>query len=115
MRSTIQALTSSQLRELEAALFGERLRLERFVAPESVTAEISHDREVTLGGMPVPGAADEPFAPTPRQADARVQAVDDALARIRNGTYGTCTRCGSAIPFGRLIVLPESDHCVGCP
>ncbi|HEX4934774.1 MAG TPA: TraR/DksA C4-type zinc finger protein, partial [Gemmatimonadaceae bacterium] len=108
MRSTIDALSTSQLRELEDALSRERLRLERFTAPEAVVDAIVHDREVAMGGMPLAGAADEPFAPTPRQADARLQAVDDAIARIRNGTYGTCARCGSAIPFGRLIVLPES-------
>lgn len=48
------------------------------------------------------------------EADARHDAVLEALRRLEEGTYGICTYCNSQIPYGRLIVMPESDHCVGC-
>ncbi|MCC6929876.1 MAG: TraR/DksA C4-type zinc finger protein [Gemmatimonadaceae bacterium] len=38
-----------------------------------------------------------------------------ALARMRDDRYGWCTRCGAPIPLGRLLVMPETTHCVGCP
>jgi len=40
--------------------------------------------------------------------------IDDALARIRDGTYGICENCGCSIPKVRLDVLPYTDSCVRC-
>jgi DnaK suppressor protein len=44
----------------------------------------------------------------------RIQAIDDALARITAGTYGICTSCREAIDPARLRVSPETDVCVQC-
>lgn len=113
MPNTVEILSPSNLAELERALHAERARLERFLPPvPSVDTDPATGME--HGEIPMSDGGDEPFAPTPRQADARLNAVLDALTRIREGRYGTCIRCGAGIPFGRLIVLPESDHCVGC-
>ena len=40
--------------------------------------------------------------------------VLDALARVENGTYGTCVDCGKPIPEGRLEARPEAARCVAC-
>jgi RNA polymerase-binding transcription factor DksA len=40
--------------------------------------------------------------------------IDGALARIDAGTYGACTRCGSAIPEERLELRPFASRCVAC-
>lgn len=40
--------------------------------------------------------------------------VAGALARIENGTYGTCVDCGKPIPEGRLEARPEAARCVAC-
>ncbi len=40
--------------------------------------------------------------------------VSDALARIAQGTYGTCADCGSPVPEGRLEAKPEAACCVAC-
>ena len=40
--------------------------------------------------------------------------IDAALQRIENGTYGTCTNCGSQIPEERLEALPWATLCIGC-
>lgn len=42
------------------------------------------------------------------------QALNEALERLRDGTYGNCIYCGNAIPAGRLLVIPETTHCLGC-
>jgi RNA polymerase-binding transcription factor DksA len=46
--------------------------------------------------------------------EGRLDAIDAALARLEAGTYGTCNTCNEPIPYGRLIVMPEATHCVGC-
>lgn len=40
--------------------------------------------------------------------------VAGALQRMDEGRYGVCVRCGGPIPFARLTVLPETQHCLGC-
>ena len=45
-------------------------------------------------------------------AEAVLAAVNRALERIENGTYGTCRRCGRAIPDERLEALPYAELCI---
>src|SRR3954454_1314109 len=40
--------------------------------------------------------------------------VDRALAKLGEGSYGTCDSCGAPIAPGRLRVAPESVHCIDC-
>jgi DnaK suppressor protein len=47
-------------------------------------------------------------------ARQRVRAVDEALARMDDGTYGTCVVCGEPIPDERLEARPLSVRCVRC-
>lgn len=44
----------------------------------------------------------------------QLDAVDAALGRIANGTYGTCASCGKPIDPARLEARPESIYCVDC-
>jgi DnaK suppressor protein len=48
------------------------------------------------------------------QARAAVDEIDQALAKITNGTYGVCERCGQNIPRARLEALPYAALCVQC-
>jgi RNA polymerase-binding protein DksA len=45
--------------------------------------------------------------------DQRAQ-VKAALARIEDGSYGTCVDCGQPISETRLQVRPEAARCVQC-
>ena len=40
--------------------------------------------------------------------------IEEALARIEDGTFGSCLRCGGAIGRQRLRALPEARFCVSC-
>lgn len=44
----------------------------------------------------------------------RLQQIDNALARILQGTYGLCLKCGKEIPKARLEVLPYAFLCINC-
>jgi DnaK suppressor protein len=41
-------------------------------------------------------------------------AIDTALQRIEDGTYGTCTNCGKSISPERLEALPWTTLCIDC-
>lgn len=38
--------------------------------------------------------------------------VDAALARVADGSYGTCAVCGDPIPAARLEARPTTDRCI---
>jgi len=40
--------------------------------------------------------------------------IDEALRKIREGTYGVCEECGEEISEKRLIILPTATLCVSC-
>jgi DnaK suppressor protein len=44
----------------------------------------------------------------------KLQAIDDALARIDEGTYGVCESCESDVAEGRLEALPFTRLCISC-
>jgi len=44
----------------------------------------------------------------------RINEIDEALNRIRTGSYGTCAKCGHAIAEELLDLVPESQLCERC-
>ena len=44
----------------------------------------------------------------------QLQAIDAALARIDDGSYGICLECAQPIDGARLRVSPEAELCVAC-
>ena len=46
--------------------------------------------------------------------NASTERVERALAKLAEGTYGTCDVCGREIPAARLEAQPESTVCVAC-
>ena len=44
----------------------------------------------------------------------RLDQINDALARIEEGNYGICVRCGCAINMERLLAKPQAVVCVDC-
>ena len=45
---------------------------------------------------------------------AEIHDIDRALARIADGTYGVCTRCGKRITVARLEARPTAELCIDC-
>ena len=40
--------------------------------------------------------------------------VEQALARLDDGSYGDCADCGQPIPYARLVAYPAAKRCVAC-
>ena len=43
-----------------------------------------------------------------------LELIEEALLRIKDGSYGICEHCGRSIPKVRLNVLPYTASCVHC-
>jgi DnaK suppressor protein len=40
--------------------------------------------------------------------------IDEARARVADGTYGRCAHCGEPIAARRIEALPWARHCINC-
>jgi len=43
-----------------------------------------------------------------------LEAIENALKKISEGTYGICESCGEEIPIERLKVKPFAKYCIKC-
>jgi DnaK suppressor protein len=44
----------------------------------------------------------------------KLLAINEALEKLKEGTYGICEECGDKIGSGRLKVMPLAKYCVSC-
>jgi DnaK suppressor protein len=49
-----------------------------------------------------------------RQKEKQLRALEDALDNIDDNKFGKCIKCGKDIPYGRILIMPESKKCVTC-
>ena len=50
-----------------------------------------------------------------KQTDAKIlQAIEGALGRLDDGTYGVCRDCGDPIASARLSAIPWTRVCITC-
>ena len=115
-------LTSATIGQLREKLVKEKEELERKANEFLAEAEaLARERE---GGDTQfdEESGDGDTINTERERDlllsasarAVVEQIDEALGRIKNGTYGVCTPAGRAIPLERLEAIPWADVCVDC-
>jgi DnaK suppressor protein len=83
-----QSLTEDQQRRLESA---------RDVGDQAL---MDLDRELGISLM--------------EMRNRRRQSIDEALNRLRDGTYGMCAECGVEISEKRLQAVPFAKLCVEC-
>jgi DnaK suppressor protein len=48
------------------------------------------------------------------QEHAQLRRIQQALARVEEGAYGTCQRCQATIGAKRLEALPWTPYCLSC-
>lgn len=112
--------SKAELKELRQRLLDERVELEdqlatieesSFSASQSdLSGEVAFDDQY----------ADAGTFTFERERDASIednvrdllQKIDRALARMDEGTYGVCSRCGRAIEKVRLKALPYVELCI---
>lgn len=102
----------------------EKLRQLLLKKREEVLGASRHNLEAAqeFGTDGVPDIADEGSVAYNRMVlvslseteKKQIVEIDDALARIKNGSYGTCQNCGETIGDKRLNVKPDAVFCIKC-
>lgn len=49
-----------------------------------------------------------------RQAEEKLRKLNYVLKKVGSDDFGVCVKCGQPIPLGRIMIKPESVHCVKC-
>ncbi len=49
-----------------------------------------------------------------RQSEDKLKKLKYVFSLIGKPNFGLCVRCGNVIPIGRIVLRPESTHCVNC-
>ncbi|MEO8856300.1 MAG: TraR/DksA C4-type zinc finger protein [Burkholderiaceae bacterium] len=104
-------LTPAQLDELKLLLLSRRDELE---------AEMRQNREnlspptADEGGMVQRNVAREVDQALTNIDATDLGRIDRALKAMADGSYGVCGECGCDIPYARLKVEPQTEHCVTC-
>lgn len=108
-------MKQSDLVELTKALRQQRQMLLHAVAEsEADLAAISAERESELEELAQEERAARLYERLEEHERRELRAIDAALDRIVNGTYGVCVDCGAEIPLARLRALPATPYCVDC-
>lgn len=115
-------MTVTDTERLKQALLDKRKRLvdaiEYLHSENPGTMEEESGEEAGIDNHPGDLATitlDREIDYTLEETDERVlAAVDAALRRIEDGTYGTCASCGKAIAPERLEARPWAELCIDC-
>ena len=115
-------MTSIETEQFRDALLDERQRVEHALATLRDEHRGSLDDEVEEVASDNNHLAETASATLGREIDYTLgdnaeqvrSAIDAALQRIDDGTYGTCTNCGQEIPRERLEASPWASLCIDC-
>ncbi len=112
---------SIDLDHFREALLKQKEQLERTIAHHDIGGASQTEE---TGELSSPGAdnhlADTASETFERELDEgleedavrQLREVEEALARIADGTYGTCTACGKPIGEARLEAVPWTAYCI---
>src|SRR5947207_14578577 len=112
-------LSDSQRDELERRLTSRRQTLRA-----EIQRELANSDDPLVTGFMNQLAATEDWVLADILADldiatvtrdvSELAEVDVALARIEEGSYGTCSDCGEPIGWPRLNAQPTAERCIAC-
>jgi DnaK suppressor protein len=101
----------------ELKAFQDRLRAARARLVDEVGEAIEAPDQMTYGSQAA--AASQVFdqqrdLALRERAIQQLAQVEAAIARLDDGSFGRCTRCGRDIAPARLDALPWAAHCIDC-
>ena len=103
-KNKIKTKLADEIRETKKKI-SKYLDLSKPIAPENSIGRIS--RMDAINNKSVLEAA-------LREAQSKLIQLNDINNKIASSDFGLCKTCKKSIPFGRLMIRPESQLCVNC-
>jgi DnaK suppressor protein len=109
-------MDSAQLAELRAELEAELAKLERsMLITEEGLKPVKLDQTAVGRLSRMDELQNQAMTRNLHEREEmKLAGLNQALKRMDEGTYGTCTECGAEIPVPRLEVFPETATCMEC-
>jgi len=109
-------LTPDQVSELKAELDRQLSKLLQSMAVTQAALEPVQLDQTAVGRLSrIDSLQNQGLTKNRAQREqVKLALIQQALERMEQGTYGTCTVCGEGAPFERLFVFPEAPTCAGC-
>jgi RNA polymerase-binding transcription factor len=107
-RDRLARMLSEKRQELFQALrreLGERLEEDAFT---------TQDEKIEIGDRSVLVLGQDVELERLEMKRRELRRIDDVLARVEEGSYGSCEDCGVEIAEERLEILPFTTRCVEC-
>lgn len=107
-------MRSSNLEKVRAILLKRRTALRRSLADDVDLLRGSNDVVGDEVDAALETAAGEASSQLAELESRELVAIENALARMKDGTYGRCDSCEKAIAPPRLNALPYATLCIQC-
>lgn len=108
----MQANLTTPLATRKAAL--EKRLIELGARLEAIEEELDSHQNRDWEELATEREGDEVLEATGNAGKSEITQIRAALDRIRDGSYGTCVRCGDTIAEARLDLLPWTPLCRSC-
>lgn len=95
----------------------ETLREELTHRIEAIEKDVHHKKEPVekdFAEQVTQRENDDVLSAIDEETKQTVYLIDAALARIKDGSYGMCAKCGEPIAEKRLAALPYVTTCIDC-
>ncbi|HMA87940.1 MAG TPA: TraR/DksA family transcriptional regulator [Burkholderiales bacterium] len=113
-----------ELTEKQKQEFRKLVRTRREQLVSELREDVARSRDESFAGVagPVTDLGDEALADLLADLDnaevsrdlREIRALDAALARLDDGSYGDCVDCGGEIGLERLRAYPTAERCIRC-
>jgi len=103
------------LKSLKDVLITRRDALKRALAGDlSALKDLAEQTKGDVVDVALDSAQDEISSQLAEVESRELGSIDQALDRMKDGTYGKCEGCNSNIPLARLQALPYATCCIEC-
>ena len=103
-KNKIRTKLADEIKETRTKV-SKYLELSQPISPENAIGRIS--RMDAINNKSVLEAA-------LREAQSKLIQLKNIIKKIESSDFGLCKICKKNIPFGRLMIRPESELCVNC-
>ncbi|MBI5308191.1 MAG: TraR/DksA C4-type zinc finger protein [Planctomycetes bacterium] len=108
-------MQSKELKQMEALLLAKKSALLKDVEERFKKQKDDNNEKLTDVAEIASSSLSSDMEMHLVEEDAReLKQIEDALARIKAGHYGTCEQCGCLIKKARLKAIPFTTLCISC-
>jgi len=108
-------MDSEMAQKYRERLLAEQRQVEQCIFRiEADLHDMESERDIEYTDHAQEEAVNDPMIAQDERSRHLIEEIQAALARLDEGTYGACERCGEPINPARLEALPTARRCVPC-